>query len=315
MEREIKQYTTEAEWLQHRSKDITSTDVSVLFGLNKYTTLFELWHAKKSGDSLDFTETDYIRWGQRLEETIANGVAEDNGWVVHPFKEYVSIPTLRIGSSFDFKMARKTDTGNTEEGILEIKNVNQFIFKDEWEKDGEGNIEAPPHIELQVQHQMLVSGHKYCVIAAFINGNSIKLIERKADKEIQDAILEKVAEFWKSIEDNVEPKLDFTRDAKTIAKLYGYAEPGKIYNAEENSDMLTMVKDYYEAGQIIKDLEAKRSEIKSRILIEIGDSEKVVSPLFSISAGTVGPAEVAYTRQGYRMFKINPKKELKEMVG
>lgn len=319
MERETINYKTEQEWLEARKQDITSSEVSALFGLNKYMTAFELWHLKKENIESNFKEHDYVTWGKRLEASIAQGVAEDNDWVVEPFKSYVRLPELNIGSSFDFEVYKSPEGLEVmppiNVGILEIKNVNQFIFAEEWDKDDDGNVsEAPTHIEMQLQHQLLVSGHSFGIIAALINGNKLVLLERKADKEIHDSILEKCAEFWKSIKDNKEPKPDLEKDVKTIARLYGYAEPGKIYEADENAEMLDLVKLYYTLGQSSKANEAKRKEIKSKILLEIGDAEKVINPMFSISTGMVKPTDVSYHRDGYRMFKINPKKVLKEMI-
>ena len=36
-------------WLQERMKDITSTEVSALYGLSPYLTEYELFHTKKDG--------------------------------------------------------------------------------------------------------------------------------------------------------------------------------------------------------------------------------------------------------------------------
>jgi putative phage-type endonuclease len=316
MERQVIAYKTEEEWLQARSKDLTSSEVSALFGLNKYVSVFELWHAKKSGEPIPFEEQEYTKWGNRLEAAIAEGVAEEKGWVIKSFKEYVRIPALRLGSSFDFQILKSPIVPGEiiQSGILEIKNVNQFIFKEEWVVDADTKevIEAPTHIEIQIQHQMLVSGLDSAVIAALINGNKLILLERKADPEIQAAILEKAAAFWASVDAGKEPEPDFARDMKAIARIYGYAEPGKVFDG--NDDMLEMVKEYYVLGEQIKAADLQRDIIKGKILTEIGDAEKVVHPSFSITAGTVGPAHIEFDRKAFRMFRINPKKELKESL-
>lgn len=318
MERQVIAYKTEEEWLQARSKDLTSSEVSALFGLNKYVSLYELWHAKKSGVPIPFEEQEYTIWGRRLESAIAAGIAEEKGWIIEPYKEYVRIPSLRIGSSFDFKMNKPMPKIGEEKRLtlVEIKNVNQFIFKEEWVHDEETKeiLEAPTHIEIQTQHQMLVSGIDLAIIAALINGNKLVLLERSADPEIQAAILEKCAEFWKSVDDGVEPKPDFTRDLDALKRIYGYSEPGKIMDATDNETMLEMVKKYYVLGEQIKASETARDEIKAKLLAEIGDHEKVVHLGFSISAGQVGPCHIEYERKGYRLFKITLKKELKESL-
>ena len=41
--------SSKQDWLKARTEDITSTEVSALFGISPYTTAFELWHRKHDG--------------------------------------------------------------------------------------------------------------------------------------------------------------------------------------------------------------------------------------------------------------------------
>ena len=50
MDRERIERTSEQAWLQQRAKDVTSTEVSALFGLSPYMTEFELWHRKANAE-------------------------------------------------------------------------------------------------------------------------------------------------------------------------------------------------------------------------------------------------------------------------
>ena len=137
------------EWLRLRLRDVTSTEVSALFGLNPYITEFELWHQKKNQEIVNFEIGERGKWGKRLEGIIAAGIAEDEGWRIRRMDEYIRQEEKFMGASFDFEIL-------DDEGILEVKNVDSFIFKDGWIVDGD-NLEAPPHIELQVQSQLAVS--------------------------------------------------------------------------------------------------------------------------------------------------------------
>lgn len=321
MQTEIITPKDEAHWLELRKKDITSTDVAALFNLSSYCTPFELWHRKKSQDDVEYEEKEWTKWGKRFEDSIARGVAEDEGWIVEPFKDYVRIPELRMGASFDYTIMEPDGTegfGHAQKwkraGLLEIKNVFHMIFNQQWEKDDDGNYEAPPHIELQVQHQLMVSGLPYGYICAMVGGNKVILIKREPDLEIFALIRSKVAEFWDSIEANKEPEPDFQRDTKAISQLYNVAEPGRVYDAFGDDDMFKLVQNYIRAGAIIKEQDSIREEIKNRIITMAGDSEKVAHDLYSITMGTVPGKEISYYRKPYRMFKINPKKELKESL-
>lgn len=286
-------------WLELRLEDITSTDVSCLFNLNKYKTHFELWHEKKNKVVYNFEETDRMKWGSRLEPAIANGIALDRGWEIEPYKDYHRNPDIRAGSSFDFYV-------KSEDAILEIKNVDSLIYKNEWTDD-----EAPTHIELQVQHQLLVSGLKKAYICALVGGNDLKIIERSADENILKLIEKKIKAFWKSIEDNKPPSPDYEKDSKFIISQYNFADPDKVYSGN-TTDIKKYVLKYKRASDLIKKIDSYKSEQKAKILEIIKDSEKVKSDEFSISAGMVGEKTVSYTTRPYRDFRVFIKKEKKD---
>jgi putative phage-type endonuclease len=302
MERKRYKIENTNQWHILRATDVTSTDVSALFGISPYMSQFELWHRKKSGEPVQIEENERMRWGNRLESAIANGIGEDNGWAVKPFKDYVSVKELRIGSSCDY-------IAETPEGpaILEIKNVDSLVFKDGWITDGE-NLEAPPHIELQVQHQLLVSDIKLAYIGALVGGNKVILIKRKADEGIHKEILKKVAQLWDSIDKNRAPEPNFIKDAQFISSLYNYAEPGKVIEVDDDPDYEKLVETYKEAQDRAKEANDIKESIKAKLLTMIGDAEKVIGDGFTISAGVIGEAPIQYIRKSYRNFRISFKK-------
>lgn len=291
----IKTPTREA-WLAARSIDVTSTEVGALFGVSPYLTHFELWHRKKSGALVEIEETERMKWGVRLESAIANGIAEDQGWVIRPMKEYMRLPELRMGSSFDFEI--------NGTGILEIKNVDSLAFKQGWGDDDTDEI--PLHIEIQVQHQLAVSGKDFSYVGVLVGGNRVVLVKRDPNPDIITGIKRQVGEFWRSIEAGTPPEPDFKRDAAFIAKLYRYAEPGKVLDASDNKEIAQLCADYKSLSDHMKILETKKDEIKARLLMAIGDTEKVIGPDWTVSAGVVGPTLVpAHERKGYRSFRIS----------
>jgi putative phage-type endonuclease len=297
----------EKEWLALRTKDITSTEISALFGISPYTTEFELWHRKKDNIEIDFEVNERMQWGTRLQDAIAKGIAEDQKWKVRRMDEYMRIPELRIGASFDFSIEGK----DVEPGLLEIKNVDSLMYKQGWSVDGD-SVEAPPHIELQVQHQLAVSCRQYAHLGALVGGNRVVLLKREPDLVIIQAIKDKVAAFWKSIDDGVEPKPNFERDSEFIAKLYGYAEPGKVMDLRGNTEFNTLAARHRELGSAMKACEEERDGLKAQMLMIIGDAEKCTADGCSVSAGLIGPAHVEYDREGYRAFKLNWPRAKKE---
>ena len=290
----------EEHWLELRKQDITSTEVSALFGISPYLTEFELWHRKLNAQASPFEENNRMKWGRRLQDAIANGVAEDEGFKVRPMTEYIRDPDLRIGSSFDFAIG--------DDGILEIKNVDSYIFSQQWEYDDGDNLEAPPHIEIQVQHQLLLSGRDFAYICAFKGGNDPVLIKREPDSDVMAAIEKRAKAFWKSIGEGREPAPNFERDAKFLSSLYRYAEPNKVIQSTPRIQLLA--NEYKSIADSEKEIKARKDAVKAQLLMEVGDAEKVLGDMFSISAGIIGPTVVPeHTREGYRNFRINWRKK------
>lgn len=293
------------EWLTLRQPNVNSTEVGSLFGISKYASIYELWHYKNKSITVDFEGNERTEWGLALQDSIAAKVAKDNGWNIRRMDEYMFLPEIRLGSSFDFSIY----VDGIEEGILEIKNVDKFIFLDEWTKKEDGTYEAPLWIEIQVQTQLCVSGRKFAYIVALVGGNEAVIIRRDRDDNVIRAIIEKTKWFWSTIESGKEPEPDFKKDAEFIAKLYGYAEPEKVLNAGD--DIKSVANEYKKISDEIKPLEEKKDAMKAQLLTMIDDAEKVIGDGFTISAGMVGECPISYVRKTYRSFKINWKKEKK----
>ena len=302
----------EQQWLQWRTQDITSTDVAALFGLSPYKTEFELFHEKREGLVVKFEANERMKWGNRFESAIAYGVAEDQGWVVSPFKCYMRDTAARMGSSFDFQI----DHPVHGIGIMEIKNVDSLQFRKNWIEDANGDLQAPEHIELQVQHQMELADIDWCAIVPMVGGNQAHLVFRKRDREIGKIIRAKIAAFWQRVEENNPPSADYTRDAELIAKLYSEVQLGLIVDATNDADLASLVQDYKQAQADAAEADARAATAKAKILQRVDKAEKIIGSFGSISVSrtkdtppTMITAEMVGTtyggRKGYRQFKPN----------
>lgn len=301
--RETVPYTTREAWLAARSQDITSTDVAALFGVSPYLTRFELWHRKHGSPEAsapDIDDVERVRWGNRLQETIAAGAAEDRDWCWLTL-DYMRIPELRIGSSFDYVITDGDDPANpTYLALLECKNVDGLAFRDGW-VETEFGLEAPAHIELQVQHQMLVSGIRRCYIAALVGGNRLVILERDYDEAVGQRIIEECAKFWA----DPCPAPDFRRDAELIAQLYRYSGAGPEVEADAYiARLMDEAHQFSRMAAVAKDEhEARLAEIRTLI----GDAGKVRSEKHTLSRWTVKETPISYVRKAYDVMRITEK--------
>lgn len=322
-------------WLKLRHRHISSTESCALFGFSPYATAFEIGVEKRQPEPSEFEDNERMTWGRRLQDAISFGVAEDYGVLVRPIIAYVTAEETKMGASFDYEITGTSDIGMEDTdleqnvavlngknvlrsmflqhgpGILEIKNVDSLVWKNEWkETEGVGR-EAPEHIEIQLQHQLECLGYNWGVIGVLVGGNRTEMVIRERDREVGQAIRNKVDEFWSNLDKGILPPIELPADAAIIRKLYNYSEPGKIIDLQDNSVLHVACNYYNNLGKEIKTLEGERDSAMANIIQIIGDAERCLAKGFTISATNVAETPISYTRKAYRMVRVTPKKEKK----
>jgi predicted phage-related endonuclease len=187
--------------------------------------------------------------------------------------------------------------------LLEIKNVDSLVFRNEWTEDEDGNIEPPLHILFQVHTQMLVSGITTAYVAALVGGNRASLYRCEYDEQIGARIIEEADKLW----NGPEPTPDFHRDADVIAKLYGYSEPDSVMQATPDMERLMAEADEHRRLSAVHNDEYEARQAELRMLS--GRAERVEAEGYTLSLGMRAPVEVkAHTRAGYRGFNLTKRK-------
>lgn len=296
MNRQTIHFTTREAWLENRRQDVTSSEVSALFGCNPYLTAYELWHQKAGNLADNFEETELTRWGLRLEPVIAAGVCKDYGWSGQPFTDYIRIPEIRAGSSFDWRIH-----DGERECPLEIKNVDEFALRHGWlvvypDEDSPGMLEAPIRIELQLQQEMLCSGYNHIVLAALVGGNSVRIIRRDADANVQQEIIAAIREFWQSIADNRPPQPDYYRDSDAIRRLHPFIQGDALALTDE--DRITeLMRSHAAASKTAKASKEDADAYRNEIMHLLGNRPGAKGPAGSITRFPVAGGTVSYERK------------------
>ena len=301
-----------AHWLQMKSEDISSTETAALFGLSPYSSEFELYHEKLSGEIKEIDDNERMYCGRMMEDTIAKMVAETLGIKVRRLKTYARHDTCpRMGSSFDYEIVAHEDGA----GILEIKNVDSLVFRNEWDTN-----EAPPHIETQVQHQKEIMNRDWCKIAALVGGNTLHIIHRERNKEVGKAICNRINKFWYAVDNQIEPTPNFERDAQFIIGMYNKAY-GDPLDISEDKTLQAMVTTYQELRDRYNAIGKAADALKAEIFMQVKEAPKLFTddgltvtltqtkdtPPTLITEDMVG--ESYGGREGYRQFRVNDKRK------
>jgi predicted phage-related endonuclease len=283
-------------------------------------TGFELAITKESKDPTEFEASERAEWGLRLEHAVAKAICQDYGVKGRRLTAYATNERAGMGASFDYEIVGINEDISSVEckdlslrdlykamgpGVLEIKCVDNLIYRNEWVDD-----EAPPHIEIQVQHQLHCIERDWAAIGVLVGGNRFELLTRERDEEVGKAIEGKCIKFWKDLKAGKRPPPELPQDADVIRRLYAYAEPGKVLDAQDKPEIIDLCAEYTNAARVAKDAEARKKTAQAKLLQLIVDAEKVLVPGFSVSAGVVAETLVpAYTRKGYRNLRITVSKD------
>ena len=302
-ERKVYNYKNREEWLKLREGLLTSTDIAKLFNVSPYGTHFSLWHEKKGLIEDSFKSNQRTEMGKLIEPVIGQLALKHLTKKGGPLNSFISIPALRMGSSFDWAAGEEKGKPTA---LIEIKNVDKFVFDEKWSWHEKSGLQAPEHIELQLQYQMLVSGIREGYIAVLSGGNDFHIIYRKLREDIASQIFLRVGRFWASIDNNKKPSA-MPEDSKTIIKINQEVVEGSVHPSPNT--LFPQAEKYAKLKQKKKILEAEIETLKGSILIAMGTHEKAEHPKFKISAGKIRASRLVSDRPAHRNLRITWRKK------
>lgn len=271
-------FNNETEWLEARKSDITSTDVAALFGLHPYKSRLKLYYEKIGELEVDFEDNDLTKWGRRFQIPVAMGICEDNGWEGFDLTGYYFRDEKRkTGASLDVKaVCPKLGVGN-----LEVKVAESFSEDMGWTK-----TTVPIHYEFQIQSQMNEAAKNgtpfdWSMFGTLGTRQKIRLYPRQYDAEL-GAIMDNEAEiFWKSVEDRIPPKPDYTVDLRLIEKFIKSVRAGDIINLSTDNRACALIEEYYILREEKRNLQRQADKIgesmeaiQAELIEKIGRNEK-----------------------------------------
>ncbi|MEK5108189.1 YqaJ viral recombinase family protein [Cytobacillus sp. FSL K6-0129] len=249
------------EWLQERSKGIGGSDASIILGLNKYKTAFELWLEKTGQVELTEISSEAAYWGNEMEEVVAKEFEKRTEKKVRRRNYMFSHPDHHfIKANIDREVMK-------ESALLECKTASAYL-KAEWEGD-----EIPASYLVQVQHYLAVTGKEKAYIAVLIGGNHFTWKEIERDDELIQMIIDAEVNFWeKHVIGFVPPELDGSSAAELYLKeKYNKAEEGKEIVLPSNYK--EMLLSYEQIKNDEKLIQTAKKDIENKIKAELKDAE------------------------------------------
>ena len=201
------------QWLAVRQGGIGSSDAAAAVGLNPYKSQLDLW-LEKTGRTTAKEETtgmdDPCYWGTLLEPYVATAYQQKTGRKVRRVNAVLQHPT------FNFMLANldREVVGSPDVQILECKTAGEFGSR-LW-KDG-----VPEYVQLQVQHQLAVTGNAAADVAVLLCGQKLEIHRIERDDEVIARLVVLETTFWQCVEQDVPPAADGSESAaRALRQLY-----------------------------------------------------------------------------------------------
>lgn len=251
------------EWLLERRKGIGGSDASVILGLNKWRTAFELWLDKTGQVPISESASEAAYFGSILEDIVAKEFEVRSGKKVRRKKSMLKHP------EHDFILANVDRMIVGEKAILECKTTSAYNLK-EWEDN-----EIPDSYIVQVQHYLGVLGPEYkkAYFAVLIGGNKFVWKEIERDDELIAMIFQAEVKFWnEKVLGGKAPVLDGSSAAEEYLKQrYSAAEGGKVVDL--TSANKTRIQQYLQLKEQINELTLQAKELENQIKHEMKEAE------------------------------------------
>ena len=120
---------------------------------------------------------------------------------------------------------------------------------------------------LQLQAQMMIADAQFGIIGCLFNGNDLRVFVVKADKKIQDTIIEKSLTLYQHVEEDT----DYTpHDLDTMAGKYAEINTPTV---ELDQNMLDIAEQYEQKVAARKEIEVDMERLQMKMIESLGDAE------------------------------------------
>lgn len=263
--------TDDIDWLIQRRRGIAASDTAAILGMDKYSTAYSVWLDKTGQVPLRTSlDSEAAGWGHLLEPVIRDEAAKRLGYPVTTIGGLQSRTHEFQTASLDAVL----DVPGDGMIPLECKNTSQYLQAD-WADD-----QVPDRAELQVQHQLAVTGAPYAYVAGLIGGN--RLVTRRVDRdqELIDVITAEEEAFMQHVLDGTPPPITARDSIATILGAAGQTDDDVLVLDREQAHVARRWLDALAAASLDeKEALAKKSEAKNNLAAIAGNHKLVVEEL------------------------------------
>jgi len=258
------------EWLTVRKQGIGSSDAASAVGLNPYKSQLELW-MEKTGRDANLPKVDPkdqsspMYWGNLLESIVAAHYTMRSGHKVRRINAVLQHPK----EPWMLANIDREVTGAPDVQILECKTAGfhgSFLWRDG----------VPEYIQLQVMHQLSVTGKQCADVAVLICGQDLQIHRIHRDEAMIAKLIELERAFWHYVETDTPPPADGSDSADLALRCLYPQDTGQTLDLSDDLEMSAVFSDLLAIRQVLTDKGLLESQLKQRIQQRMGAATKVL---------------------------------------
>lgn len=251
------------EWLAARRHGIGGSEAPIVLGVSPWSSRYRLWAEKTGRISHDDQKTTAQRWGQRLEPLIADEYATMTGRTLvdlGPFTITRARSKPFMFCTHDRLVAAADQTGYGPLSIKTADPVKAALWRDE----------APIDYQIQLQHEMAVSGCGWGSFAVLIGLREFRWLDVLRHEDFIEFLEEQLFAFWKLIEHDQPPEMDDSKfTAEALRRMYPHDVGTTVLLPPEAVEWDRQLVD---CKAQIKALEQRRMGLENRMAGALGDA-------------------------------------------
>lgn len=258
------------EWLNVRKGGIGSSDAGAAIGLHPYKSPLELWMEKTGRDAglpqIDPNdETSPMYWGTLLESIVAAHYTRRTGHKVRRVNAVLQHPQ----EPWMLANIDREIIGASDVQILECKTAGMNGAR-LW-KEG-----VPEYVQLQVMHQLAVTGKQAADVAVLICGQELQIHRIDRDEEMITRLVELERQFWGYVASDQAPPADGSDSADVALRALYPQDRGQVLDLSQESGMSAAFSDLLAIRQVLADNILLEAQVKQRIQQRMGEATKAV---------------------------------------
>ena len=243
------------QWLAERTKSIGASDTPAILGLVSWGSATSV-QVSKWGLSEEAPHNDIFEIGHVMEPAILGMLSKRVGNVARPFGKLLR--------SKEYPWLHATPDGLVdEEGVF--AQCKTGLIASEWSN-------SPPYkVWTQVQHEMLVTGHSYCYVAATLMHSKFVWSKVERDEDfIQKTLFPILEKLWGQIERMESCDPDGSKITSQAISTLHPQDNGLTIGLDV--EYLVDTGRIIELQETVKGLEDEIGTMKNRIRLAIGEN-------------------------------------------